>query len=196
MRSGLILIAMASIGSMASCNGGHRPEAAALEAAANDSIIRLAMIATDSVQNILKAKLVKAMQDSGAAYAIRFCNVEATWLTSSLNETYGIKVARLSHRNRNEANVLDTEGKIASNEFAAAIVSGKEPKPKLIRDAGGHWVFYRPIITGPVCLTCHGQADQLLPEVKTALTASYPNDKATGFAAGELRGVWCVSPKL
>ena len=109
---------------LASCNGGQRPDAAAQEAAANDSILNLALTTTDSVQNILKANLVKAMQDSGAAYAIRFCNVEATGLTASLNETYGVRVARLSHRNRNEANALDSEGKTATDEFAAAIAAG------------------------------------------------------------------------
>lgn len=195
MRNGSILIAIATTGLLASCNGGQRPDSAALETAATDSIMHLAISTTDSVQNILKAKLVKAMQDSGAAYAIRFCNVEATGLTASLNETYGIRVARLSHRNRNEANVLDADGKIATDEFASAIGKGQDPKPKLARAANGAWVFYRPIVTGPVCLTCHGQADQLMPEVQTALAALYPNDIATGFVAGELRGVWRVTSK-
>jgi len=72
---------------------------------------------------------------------------------------------------------------------------GQEVKPKLVRATNGAWVFYRPIITGPVCLTCHGQANQLMPEVKTALAALYPNDKAIGFAAGELRGVWRVTSR-
>jgi hypothetical protein len=42
------------------------------------------------------------------------------------------------------------------------------------------------------CLACHGPADSIAPAVKQVITARYPNDQATGYAIGELRGAISV----
>ena len=42
----------------------------------------------------------------------------------------------------------------------------------------------------PLCLTCHGAA--LSPDVEAALAESYPEDHATGYSAGDLRGAFVV----
>ena len=47
-----------------------------------------------------------------------------------------------------------------------------------------------PITTGAVCLRCHGKS--IAPEVSSAIRAAYPNDQATGFDEGDLRGVFWV----
>lgn len=45
----------------------------------------------------------------------------------------------------------------------------------------------------PMCLTCHG-AD-LAPDVQAAIAERYPDDRATGYRTGELRGViWAELP--
>ena len=48
-----------------------------------------------------------------------------------------------------------------------------------------------PIITAPMCLACHGS--ELSVEVKDALAAQYPADQASGYAAGDLRGIFWVT---
>ena len=51
----------------------------------------------------------------------------------------------------------------------------------------------RGIAVEPVCLACHGKA--LSPETTTALRRHYPDDAATGFDAGDLRGaLWVEVP--
>ena len=57
-----------------------------------------------------------------------------------------------------------------------------------VRDGGAR--FMAPIMTGPLCLTCHGA--QLSPAVKAALAKDYPGDQATGFKAGDLRGAFSI----
>ena len=42
------------------------------------------------------------------------------------------------------------------------------------------------------CLQCHGKVDDLAPEVRDVLAKNYPQDRATGFAAGDLRGWFWV----
>jgi hypothetical protein len=55
--------------------------------------------------------------------------------------------------------------------------------------------YAEPLVIGPPCVTCHGA--ELSPEVKAALAARYPDDRATGYAQGDLRGVaWAeVAPR-
>jgi hypothetical protein len=40
-----------------------------------------------------------------------------------------------------------------------------------------------------LCLQCHGTADTIAPEVRQAIETLYPNDLATGYTVGELRGL-------
>lgn len=52
-----------------------------------------------------------------------------------------------------------------------------------------------PIKLQPQCVMCHGPSEQILPEVKSALVDRYPQDQATGFEIGELRGwFWIELP--
>jgi len=42
----------------------------------------------------------------------------------------------------------------------------------------------------PLCATCHGMT--LAPPVAEAVAARYPEDDATGFGVGELRGAFLI----
>jgi hypothetical protein len=49
------------------------------------------------------------------------------------------------------------------------------------------------VITNPLCLQCHGVAGRdILPATATLLQKLYPQDQATGFQLGDLRGAWRV----
>ena len=46
----------------------------------------------------------------------------------------------------------------------------------------------------PPCLQCHGTPNQdIAPETLAAIQKLYPDDKATGFKLGDLRGLWRVT---
>ena len=51
--------------------------------------------------------------------------------------------------------------------------------------------YMKAIPTGPICLNCHGGA--LTPDVSAKLKELYPDDKATGFKIGDLRGAFTVT---
>ncbi len=51
----------------------------------------------------------------------------------------------------------------------------------------GHY-YFRKIITQQQCLSCHGKKNELPIFIKN----EYPQDKAHGFNAGDLRGVYSV----
>lgn len=55
---------------------------------------------------------------------------------------------------------------------------------------GAAFRYMRAIPTGGVCLACHGS--DIAPEVKAAIAAAYPQDQATGFKMGQLRGAFSI----
>jgi len=52
---------------------------------------------------------------------------------------------------------------------------------------------YAPMRVGEVCVRCHGDPDDLAPGVADLLAEEYPEDRATGYAMGDFRGVIRVS---
>lgn len=50
--------------------------------------------------------------------------------------------------------------------------------------------YVEPILLQPLCLTCHGAS--LAPELQSRIDELYPDDRATGFEVGDLRGVFWV----
>jgi hypothetical protein len=55
-------------------------------------------------------------------------------------------------------------------------------------DGGKEFHYAKPILMQPMCLSCHGNSEQISAEVKAKLSELYPNDKAINYEAGQLRG--------
>ena len=59
--------------------------------------------------------------------------------------------------------------------------------------ADGALGYVEPIRIEALCLNCHGET--LTEPVQARLAELYPEDRATGFADGDLRGLfWAVVP--
>ena len=58
--------------------------------------------------------------------------------------------------------------------------------------AGQAMRYRKPIMTGPLCLTCHGEVATQPSALRDVLMREYPHDAATGYAAGELRGAFSL----
>ncbi len=52
----------------------------------------------------------------------------------------------------------------------------------------------KAIPAGKLCLTCHGT--DMTASIQAKLTELYPQDKATGYQKGELRGAFVVVKQL
>ncbi|MCA9563683.1 MAG: DUF3365 domain-containing protein, partial [Myxococcales bacterium] len=51
-----------------------------------------------------------------------------------------------------------------------------------------------PILMSTACLPCHGDENHLIPALNEPLHRLYPDDQATGFEEGEVRGYfWAQS---
>lgn len=139
----------------------------------------------------LVAMLMQAIEDSGTAQAVVFCNLNVGGIYDSLKAAYGVDVTRVSHKNRNLGNAANERELKLIEEYSTAT----RKDAVAIFDEGNHYTGYRPIrMMMPTCLKCHGQPGVDIEET-TFITINmlYPADKATGFKHMDVRGLWRVS---
>lgn len=151
----------------------------------------------DQLMSELKAELGQALQQGGAVAAITVCKSRAPEIAARLSASSGAEVKRTAIRLRNPANAPDDLERAVMQGFAAEL-SGASPvasvPPEAIFESrsaqGTERRYLRAIVMQPVCLACHGTT--LAPEIATAIAREYPQDAATGFETGQLRGAVTV----
>lgn len=157
-----------------------------------------AMAATAAFGKALKSELVAGMRSGGPLAAIEVCNTRAPAIAEAVSLDQGMQVSRVSIKNRNPGN--------APSDWQEVVLLDFEERVEMGEDAGGlswqetvetgqgkEYRFMKAIPTGAVCLACHGKT--LAPEVQSAIAELYPEDKATGFSEGDLRGAFVVVKK-
>ncbi len=152
-----------------------------------------------SLSTELIHSLQQAIRDHGAAGAIEFCNIEALPLTQKISNTHSrvTAVKRTSYLYRNRKNRPDKYEKIALDYFLKYIDSGL-PIPSYyvqsIEKRGEKFYrYYKPLSVMPMCLSCHGNPEDLSPDVRAELKEKYPKDKALGYSVNDFRGVVSIS---
>jgi hypothetical protein len=144
-------------------------------------------------QQALGGKLKAALSRGGVAEAIQFCNLNAIPLTDSLAQHFDVIIYRLTDRPRNQMNAFSPTDAEVFGTMQSAIAQGYEATP-ISRASGDGAAVYVPIQMQPFCLTCHGKEKEgLLPEAASLIAEIYPQDKATGYSTGDLRGMWRIN---
>jgi hypothetical protein len=144
----------------------------------------------------LRAELGQAIERDGPLGAIDFCKLEAPRIADQVSAGHGVRLGRVAveGRHRNPANVATGWQAIALSEFQAAVATGAAPEQqvKALREGlpdGVELRVARGIRVEPACLLCHGTS--VAPELAARISQRYPDDRATGFSEGELRGaIW------
>ena len=138
-----------------------------------------------------------ALAKGGPESAVAFCQTQAPALTAEKlpNRSPVTAVKRTSLRLRNPANAPDDPERAALDRVAAALAKGEPPPPILIQrilasdTAKPEWRVYKPIVIQAACLVCHGDPAAQPPGLRAALQQHDPADAATGYAAGDWRGL-------
>ena len=151
-----------------------------------DTRAERARAAVATFKGSLKQALTTAINDQGLAGAIDVCAREAPRLADAGSQG-GLRIGRATRKPRNPANA-------ATGWQADALATYEAMRPELraahvyTRDLpDGALAYAEPLSAEGLCLACHGKT--LAPEVTLALSSRYPEDQATGYAAGDLRGV-------
>jgi hypothetical protein len=143
----------------------------------------------------LSGALGEAIAKGGPASALSVCSEKAPQIATEVATAHGVTLRRASAKPRNPKNAPDEVEKAALEVFMAAVAKKEAAKPQVVTNADGSRSFLAPIVLGnPLCLQCHGTPNQdITPETLAAIQKLYPDDKATGFKLGDLRGLWRVT---
>lgn len=145
----------------------------------------------------LQQELRAALQTGDIAGAVSTCHIQAPEITHELNAG-DIHIKRTSLKWRNPENAPDQWERDALVNFIEQLDNGVAAKNlqqvAVIENEHGKTLRYiRPIMTKDLCLNCHGDKANMLDDVKAVLSEKYPDDLATGFSAGQLRGAFSMS---
>ena len=143
----------------------------------------------------LSGALGEAIGKSGPAGALSVCSEKAPQIAKEIAAANGVTLRRATHKPRNPKNAADEIEKAALAAFMAALAKKEAPTPQVITNADGSQTFFAPIVLGnPLCLQCHGTPEKdIVPETLAVIQKLYPEDQATGFELGDLRGLWRVT---
>jgi len=144
----------------------------------------------------LKPQLKKALAEGGVKQAIEVCSVKAPEIAKNLTLTTHWQVKRVSLKARNNKNAIpDAWEKMTLAEFDLRQQQGESAKKMAKAEiVGNEFRFMKAQGSAPLCLICHGTT--LSQETKAALKNHYPNDKATGYSLGQIRGAFSLTKQL
>lgn len=141
----------------------------------------------------LKGTLQSSLKENGPEAAIDVCNLQALPISKAISNQSGWIVGRTALKTRNAANSPDTWELNVLNEFEQRKAAGEDLKTieysEVVAD-GDNSVFryMKAIPTSEVCLKCHGS--NLADSITNKINSLYPEDKATGFNLGDIRGAF------
>ena len=151
----------------------------------------------------LKGELGKSMKASGPVATIEVCNKTAPSIAKELSEKHGMKVARTSLKTRNSANAPDAWEAKVLKKFEERLAAGENPANmahfEIIEENGQkNFRFMKAMVMPPLtkmpCLKCHGE--NIDPKITAKLDELYPEDKARGYKAGQIRGAFTITKPL
>ena len=151
----------------------------------------------------LKSELVKGMQAGGPVNAIGVCKSIAPEVAAKHSENVGWDVARTSLKLRNPDNAPDAWETKVLQQFEERRTKGEGPDTlayaEIVEEGDEKYFrFMKGIIMPPVekmpCLKCHGE--NIDPKIAVKLDELYPQDKARGYKAGQVRGAFTLKKRL
>lgn len=138
---------------------------------------------------VLQAEIARG----GPAGAVEVCRDKAPAMARTASQETGWSIRRVSLRNRNPKAVPDAWERAALEDFDRRAAAGVPPaqleRVEVVSDGGRRLQRYmRALPTQDLCTQCHGTPDRISPAVTAKLAQFYPQDRATGYQVGQIRG--------
>ncbi len=153
--------------------------------------------------NQLGQKLKTAMTTDGPLAAVSVCKEAAPSIAKSLSAEHGIQITRVGTKVRNsKMGVPNTWQKEALSQFEERLSQGEKPADleywQVIDSGNGKRELHyaKAIMVQPMCLSCHGQASDISTPLAEKIKLEYPEDQATGYSVGKLRGAVVITKPL
>jgi mono/diheme cytochrome c family protein len=161
---------------------------------ADDALLSEARAHAKNLGMSLKSALQASMKADGPVAAIDVCHLQAPEIARQASQN-DWEVGRTALKVRNQGNAADAWETQTLEAFVSRLEAGEAPDSlEASATVDGEFRYMKAIPTGQVCLACHGS--ELAVPVAKKIAALYPQDQATGFKAGELRGAFTLRKKL
>lgn len=145
------------------------------------------LAAVNSLASELMGELMAALDSGGPAAGIEVCQSKAPEVAAQVAAEYDLEIGRTSFALRNASNTPPA--------WAQGLVTERVGEPVFLAGPEGQLGALLPIRLKAECQMCHGPAETLADDVRAAIAEYYPEDDATGFNAGDLRGwFWVEAP--
>ncbi|MBO6520145.1 MAG: DUF3365 domain-containing protein [Rhodospirillales bacterium] len=152
----------------------------------------------ETVLQRLRGEMMQEMvnaQQKGPAAAIDVCRHLAPEINAKIEQETGWTLRRTGLRVRNPANAPIDDEEALMRSFELKAMAGQPPQ--LLRTAriierDGEKVFHliQAVPMFDTCLGCHGS--DIDPATLTRIKELYPDDNATGYAVGDIRGAFSL----
>jgi hypothetical protein len=183
---------IAAMAMLAMAAGGGLVGAQAQTPAQTDELtVRSRAVAAD-FQDKLRGQLMAALKTGGPLLALDVCQKAAPAIAEEVGARAGAKVWRTSLKARNPRGTPDAWERSVLEQFDARRAAGEDPATieASARTPTG-FRYMKAIPMAEPCAQCHGVT--IAPEVAAKIAALYPQDRATGFAPGTLRGAVSIT---
>jgi hypothetical protein len=163
------------------------------------SALAEARTAARELSEKIRGLLMQELAGGGFEGAVAVCAAKAPAETALYRRTFGNPIRRVSLRPRNPANEPDAwerAGLLSFDRLVALERPGAE-RWEVVRQDGRETLRYlKPLVANAMCMTCHGDRAQIPPAVLAVVEKQYPQDRATGYAAGDVRGAVSVEVEV
>lgn len=132
----------------------------------------------------LIGELTEAMKEDGHVGAVEVCNERAPQIAEEVREATDVEIGRTSFRLRNPDNTPPV--------WAEPYVEERIDETRVLRSEEDELAYLAPIQLQEMCTGCHGPSEQLAEGIPERIDELYPEDEATGFEVGDLRGWFWV----
>jgi hypothetical protein len=138
-------------------------------------------------------EIMKALQEGGVEHAVSYCHLQTSPLVDSLSKTYKVKIMRISDKFRNPENKPGDLDLTILKAYQKQLADGQDLLGHLETKAD-QVIYYSPIlILNPASLQCNGERGLTMDQENyDFIKSKYPEDLATGYKLGDLRGVWKI----
>jgi len=175
--------------------------AAAPGSANDDKLLTEARGVASGIPPKLLAVLDEEIKKGGPEGAIGVCREKAPAMAKAASEQSGWAIRRVSLKNRNPKAVPDAWEEAVLKDFDKRAAAGEKPtgleKGEVVTVGGKQMYRYmRALPTQDLCLQCHGTPGRVSPAAQAKLKELYPDDKAVGYAAAEIRGAITLKKPL
>lgn len=149
--------------------------------------------ATKELLLSLRRTLESHLAEGGPAHAVAVCADTAQVMTEAIGRRYALDIHRVSERWRNPLDEPDAFERSVLKRFSDALrettlTEASEHSEVVLEDGQRVLRYMKPIRIQGACTACHGEPSRMDHAVLEVIRNLYPDDRATGYAPGDLRG--------